>query len=403
MADETVQPATQSQATQFQTVVVPTVVGFDPRVAAALRDRLAEVADSAVLRIIEEVPDYAGAWSGRMGEVIRNAVQLALGGFLTLATRQDADAPKAPAIEGAYQLGRGEARSGRTVESLLSAYRIGARASWREMADTAVAAGVDSAQLARFAELVFAYIDELSAASVAGHTDELESSGRLRQRNLERLARALLTGAPADAVNAAAERAHWEPPLTLSAIVLRESQVSHALTALDRRTLQPADDIPGLPEGHTSLLVPGTGSAAARRTLLRALQGAEAVVGPSMPWLEAAASYRRALRCSALGIEGVVDSDDHLAELVLAADADARADLRARVLAPLADLRPSTAEKLTDTLRSWLLHQGRRDAVAEELFIHAQTVRYRVGQLREVYGDRLEDPAFVLDATLALA
>ena len=100
---------------------------------------------------------------------------------------------------------------------------------------------------------------------------------------------------------------------------------------------------------------------------------------------------------------GLVDSDEHLASLVLAADASARDDLRARVLAPLADLRPSTAEKLTDTLRSWLLNHGRRDAVAEELFVHAQTVRYRVGQLREIYGDRLEDPAFVLDATLALA
>lgn len=393
MAQRSVRPATQ----------LPTVVGLDPAVADALRSRLAEVADSAVLRIIEEVPSYAGAWSGRMGEVIRNAVQLALGGFLTLATRQDADAPKAPAIEGAYQLGRGEARAGRTVEALLSAYRIGARASWREMADTAVGAGVDSGQLARFAELVFAYIDELSAASVAGHTDELESSGRVRQRNLERLARALLTGAPADAVNAAAERADWEPPGALSAIVLPESQVSHALTALDQGTLQPTDDIPDLPEGHASLLVPGSGSATARRTLLRALRGTDAVVGPSVPWLEAAGSHRRALRCAALGIEGLVDSDDHLAALVLAADLDARADLRARVLAPLADLRPSTAEKLTDTLRSWLLHHGRRDAVAEELFVHAQTVRYRVGQLREVYGDRLEDPAFVLDATLALA
>jgi len=389
----TVRPTTQLQ----------TVVGLDPQVADALRSRLAEVADSVVLRIIEEVPSYAGAWSGRMGEVIRNAVQLALGGFLTLATRQDADAPKAPAIEGAYQLGRGEARSGRTVEALLSAYRIGARASWREMADVAVGSGVDSGQLARFAELVFAYIDELSAASVAGHTDELESSGRLRQRNLERLARALLTGAPADAVNASAERADWEPPVTLTAVVLPESQVSHALTALDQRTLQPTDDVPGLPDGHASLLVPGTGSATARRTLLRGLEGTDAVVGPSTPWLEASGSYRRALSCAALGIEGLVDSDDHLAALVLAADADARADLRARVLAPLADLRPSTAEKLTDTLRSWLLHHGRRDAVAEELFVHAQTVRYRVGQLREVYGDRLEDPAFVLDATLALA
>jgi hypothetical protein len=393
MSERPVRPSTQMQ----------TIVGLDPKVAEALRARLAEVADRVVLAIIDEVPSYAGALTGRMGEVIRNAVQLALGGFLTLATRQDDNVPRAPAIEGAYQLGRGEARSGRTVEALLAAYRVGARTSWRDMADAAVEAGIDAGQLARFAELVFAYIDELSAASVAGHTDELESSGRIRQRNLERLARALLTGAAADAVTAAAERADWEPPTTLTAVVLPESQVSAALTALDSRTLQPTDDVPGLPEGHASLLVPGTGSGTARRTLLRALRGTDAVVGPSTPWLEAAASHRRTLRCATLGLEGLVDSDEHLAALVLAADAEARADLRARVLAPLAELRPSTAEKLTDTLRSWLLHHGRRDAVAEELFVHAQTVRYRVGQLREVYGDRLEDPAFVLDATLALA
>ncbi|HEY0645064.1 MAG TPA: helix-turn-helix domain-containing protein [Nocardioides sp.] len=392
MSTHSVRPPTQTH----------TVVGLDPQVADALRSQLVDVADRVVLTIIEEVPSYAGAFSGRMGEVIRNAVQLALGGFLTLATRQDPKAPKAPAIEGAYQLGRGEARSGRTVEALLAAYRVGARVSWRDMADAAVDAGIEPGQLARFAELVFAYIDELSAASVAGHTDELESSGRVRQRNLERLARALLTGAPADAVNAAAERADWEPPGALTAVVLPESQVSHALLALAPDTLQPTDDV-GLPEGQASLLVPGTGSATARRTLLRALRDTDAVVGPATPWLEVAASHRRALRCAALGLEGLVDSDDHLAALVLAADTDARADLRARVLAPLADLRPSTAEKLTDTLRSWLLHHGRRDAVAEELFVHAQTVRYRVGQLREAYGDRLEDPAFVLDATLALA
>ena len=243
-----------------------------------------------------------------------------------------------------------------------------------------------------------------SAASVAGHTDELESSGRVRQRNLERLARALLTGAPADAVNAAAERADWEPPGALTAVVLPESQVSHALTALDPRTLQPTDDVPGLARGprlaagarhRLGRLAP---DAAARPRAAPTRWSARARRGSRRP-----ASHRRALRCAALGLEGLVDSDDHLAALVLAADAEARADLRARVLAPLADLRPSTAEKLTDTLRSWLLHHGRRDAVAEELFVHAQTVRYRVGQLREVYGDRLEDPAFVLDATLALA
>jgi DNA-binding PucR family transcriptional regulator len=72
------------------------------------------------------------------------------------------------------------------------------------------------------------------------------------------------------------------------------------------------------------------------------------------------------------------------------------------VLAPLEGLRPGTAEKLADTLRSWLLHQGRRDDVAEELFVHPQTVRYRMGQLRDLYGDRLDDPDTVLQLVLVL-
>ena len=106
-----------------------------------------------------------------MGEIIGNAVQLALGGFLSLAGgRRGADpgTPTAPAMEGAYQLGRGEARNGRSTDALLSAYRIGARVAWREMSARAVAAGIPAERLAGFAELVFAYIDELSAASVAG-------------------------------------------------------------------------------------------------------------------------------------------------------------------------------------------------------------------------------------------
>jgi hypothetical protein len=63
-----------------------------------------------------------------------------------------------------------EARSHRSVDALLSAYRVGARVAWQEQADMAVRHGVPAATVADFAALVFAYIDELSAASVAGHT-----------------------------------------------------------------------------------------------------------------------------------------------------------------------------------------------------------------------------------------
>lgn len=382
------------------------MVDFPPAVAEAMRAELSNVADRVISAVIADVPSYANAWAGPMGETIRSAVHFALGGFLNLATRRRTDpgTPQLPAMEGAYALGRGEARSGRSMEALLAAYRIGARTAWGDMSRVAAEAGLKAEQMSTFAGLVFAYIDELSASSVAGHTDELESSGRLRRRNLERLCRALLTGGPADAVVAAAERADWDPPATLTAVLLPEAQVGSVLSLVDSRTLDPEEELPGLVEGTALLLVAQT-ARGSRGQLLRILGSTDSVVGPTVGWLEAGASYHRALRCLALprGAAGVIDTETRLAELVLAADQSARADLRARVLAPLADLRPATIEKLTETLRSWLLHHGRREDIASELFVHTQTVRYRVGQLREVYGDRLDDPAFVLDATMALA
>lgn len=370
---------------------------------ARLRDIVPDVADTAVAAIIDEVPSYANALAGPMGETINRAVQLALGGFITLASSHEVGGPQPAAIEAAYQLGRGEARSGRTAEALLAAYRIGARVSWRDLSRVVVDLGIDAAQLSRFAELVFAYIDALSAASVSGHSDELESSGRLRQRNRNRLARALLHGTDPEAIFTAAERAEWQPPGALTAVMLPESQVATALTAVDPETLHPTEEVSGLPGGTALLLVPSTFSGQARASLMRQLRHTDAVVGPHVPWLEVARSYDRARRCHALELTGLVDTQEHLAALVLDADPDARADLRTRVLAPLDDLRPSAAEKLTETLRAWLLHHGRREAVAEALFVHPQTVRYRVGQLREAYGDLLDDPQFVLEATLALA
>ena len=127
-----------------------------------------------------------------MGQNIENAVQMALGGFLRMAARAhdaDATATLSPALDGAYEFGRGEARQGRSIDALLSAYRVGARVAWRELSATAVDAGLPADNVARFAELVFAFIDELSASSVAGHADELATTGRVRERFRERLAR----------------------------------------------------------------------------------------------------------------------------------------------------------------------------------------------------------------------
>jgi hypothetical protein len=379
-------------------------------VADAMRLELPSVAGQAVAAIVVEVPSYADAFGGEMGATIENAVQLALGGFLELASAGDggdASTPIQPALDGAYALGRGEARSGRSMDALLGAYRVGARVSWRHLAASAVAAGLTAEQLARFAELVFAYIDQLSAASVAGHSDELATSGRVRERYLERLANQLLAGAPPPDLAAAAERADWASPRTLTAVNLPEARVRGALASLDPRTLRSTEDVPGLSSsGELAVLLVPDAEGRSRPALMRSLGEREAVVGPARPWEEVHSSYARALRALELGLTAdgpePLDTEGRLADLVLRADETALADLRAHALAPLADLGEGAREKLTETLRSWLLHHGRREAIAAELFVHPQTVRYRMGQLRELFGSRLEDPRAVLELTLAL-
>jgi hypothetical protein len=388
--------------------VVPQQETFSPEVAAALRTELTPVAERTVAAIVVEVPGYAEAFRGPMGRKIEGAVELALGGFLELAIGgADASRPVDPAIEGAYVLGRGEARTGRSMDALLSAYRVGARVAWRHLSDRAVAAGMPAATLARFAELVFAYIDQLSAASASGHADQLAASGRVRRRHLERLAELLVTGAPPYELHVAAERADWTPPRTLTAVLLPPSGARDAVAVIDARTLQAGEDLPGAePSTERAVLLVPDAEGFARAALLTSLTGRGAVVGPARPWQDARSSYSRALRALQLGLapegEAPVDTEVRLAELVLRADGEALTDLRAQVLAPLDDLGPGPREKMLETLRSWLLHHGRREQVAAELFVHPQTVRYRMGQLRDLYGKRLDDPQTVLELTLAL-
>ncbi len=386
----------------------------DPRsllssdVVARLRDQLPTVGELTLAAITEAVPEYDASLRGDLGRTIEAAISAALRMFLE-AVDSAADSPDAPldvARLGAYDLGRGEARAGRTADALLAAYRIGARVSWRELSSTAMAQGTPADVLIRFAEFVFAYIDELSAASIAGHTDELASSGRLRQQRLERLGRALLTGTSPDTLDSLAERAAWAVPTTLTAVVVPSARVHDTLLQLGPRTLDVPGDVAEIvtAEPVHVLLVPD--AVRTRGRLLEIVAARGATVGPVRPWPDVAESLHLALRARRLvsvSHDTTLDTADHLDLLVVGADLGALHDLRARALAPLSDLTPPVAERLTETLQAWLLHLGRRSEVAAALHVHPQTVRYRMNQVRDLYGSRLDDPATVQALTIALA
>src|ERR687897_3883287 len=96
----------------------------EPELPAATAEIMATIA--------REVPEYARPLEGSFGRGVRVGVDEALRQFVALI--RDPDAGRESGREVYVGLGRGELSQGRTLDSLLSAYRIGARVAWRRIA-----------------------------------------------------------------------------------------------------------------------------------------------------------------------------------------------------------------------------------------------------------------------------
>lgn len=382
------------------------IVGLPPHTLDAMRAGLPDLIDRMVLAVIAEVPALAAAAEESWRPVIDASADQLLGALLDqlhASTEPLTAVPMQEVLDTAYRFGRREARNGRPTEVQLAAYRVGARELWRDWSSLAVRDGIDRDQISAFAEMFFAYLDQISAAGVAGYAEEQAKSGLDRERQRERLVRLVLTGAPTEDLERAAAEANWLAPRTLTAVVLPSQR--HTAIVADPRTLNVPEDAIEVAAGQRVVLVCDVGGMA-RPPFLASLAATNAVVGPALSWQAARSSVRRAVRAAALrgpNAVDVLDTDEFLPELVVGADADALADLRDRVLAPLAGLPDRTRDRLVETLRSWLLHHGRRDDVAADLFVSPSTIRYRLRQLRDAYGERLQDPRWIAELTVALA
>ena len=111
------------------------------------------------------------------------------------------------------QIGRLQWVRGRDLTDLLSAYQVGARTAWRHVSAIALDLGLGSEVLAALAEAVFAFVDQLSAASARGYVQEQSESVAERERFRRELSDLLLSDrSGTSAVAAAAERARWDLP-----------------------------------------------------------------------------------------------------------------------------------------------------------------------------------------------
>jgi hypothetical protein len=368
-----------------------------PSIAEVLRPVLPAVTDE-IIAAVRTVPAYRRPLEGRFGAGIRAGVQEALTHFL--AEIEASGSVTRPDVYSA--LGRGEMRAGRSLDSLLSAYRAGARVAWRRFAAVGVEAGLEPETLYLLAESLFAYIDVLSAESAAGHALEQSAAASETELRRRRLVRVLVREPPLEpaAIEAAAAEADWELPRSLAVLAVSGTERGSAPLHLP-----PGGILETIGEIAVAVIpdpdAPGRVAELERATIEA---GASAGLGSAVDWPDAAISFSRARAALELGNgrPSLILARERVGELMLRTDARLAHELVAQRLAPLERLSPASRARMTETLRSWLAVQGRIGPMAARLGVHPQTARYRLGRLRELFGPALDDPdeRFWLDLAL---
>lgn len=376
--------------------------GLPASVADLIEPELPAITEEIVESIAREVPEYARPLEGRFGRGIRTGVGEALSQFVALV--RDPEAGRGLGREIYVDLGRGELRQGRTLDSLQAAYRVGARVAWRHLSQASREAGLDAELLGLLAEAIFAYIDELAADSVEGFAAAQSESEEIRARRRHELVELLMRQTPAeqDDVRAAARAAGWKVPRRLAPLACGEAD----LLSIARRL--PPDALVTTFEDLGCVLVSDPAGPGRGAEIERATRGRPAALGPSCEASGARESWqlaKTALRAAAAGVisaDGLIDAEDHLASLLLFESDPFVGRIAANRLSPFASLTPKARARMEETALAFLRHRGNAVEMAKALHLHPQTIRYRIARLRELLGDQLDDPDARFELEIAL-
>ncbi|MFI7872319.1 PucR family transcriptional regulator [Streptomyces salinarius] len=374
-------------------------------VAAALHSLLPGLAESMALRIRAEVDVYKDESLISFGS-LRHSCHANADFVLRHLGRKEA-----PDAAAARETGRLRAEQGVPLADTLRAYRIGSELLWMEIVAEArtrpeISDDLLVSESARFWALFGLYAEAVAVAYRATAA-ELSSRGQARRAAL---VEALFTGVITDhtlweaarelglpeqgpyAVAVAEVGAVGEAPLAGMGAALREAEIPFAWRSL--------------PDQQLALIAFPT--AAAENICLRVLRRGRARVGFS-PCFASLRSTPQNLRFARLALStlpgagpGVARFDDHpLAMVVAAAPAEA-ARLVQVTLGPVLNLPAAERSRLLRTLEHWFASGGSANATSQSLFVHPNTVRYRIRRVEELTGRSLSDPRTTADVGAAL-
>ncbi|MEU6120345.1 helix-turn-helix domain-containing protein [Streptomyces sp. NPDC047123] len=369
--------------------------------AVFMRPELPGLMKEIGAEVTRAYPVYGRLLNGPNAEPIRQGLEQALSAFVDRVAEPGKNSVLRDEL--LRKFGRVEAYEGRALETLRGAYRLGARIALRRVKAVGQQYRLSPTLILAFADALFAYVDELEQISREGYVEVQSRAFSEVPARRRRLLHLILAAPPLpQSLATLCEAAAWQLPASATMVALRTPLPEHLEAALADDVLLDLD----IPQPH--LLMPGPLTPERLAMLDAALSGAHAVVGPTMPLVQAADSIRWARRTLQLIDEGVVADapvvrcEDHLVTLWLLSDPALVTHLAAAELAPLDHLPANRRDRLVETLRVHVSTRAPAEQVGELLGVHAQTVRYRLRNLDVLLGPHLTDPnhRFALEASL---
>lgn len=366
------------------------------RLSAALQADFSQMMQAIAVEVSDVWPiyvDFAEEHHTRLADAAEVVVPV----LLATAFGDGADTPASlheldPAVRGMFEeIGRAQFRGGHDLNSLLAAYQCGALVAWEHIANAAVTAALNAEQVSRLARTLFVVVQDLSARTSDGFVREQSWFGSATHRAQSELGNILLTATPdLTTIQNAADRAGWVLPDKVTFVLLadRGDELGASARVDPDWLLVHVDDV-------TGCVVPW--AVGVQERLRRAFRSSGAVVGAPLPVTDVRRSMShtrnaRHLQRRRVLPDGVIFVADHLDTILVHRNPELLGELRQRVLAPVLDLPQAAQDRMVKTMVSWLRNMGSRSAIAEDLKIHPQTVRYRMEQLREIFGPAMEDP-----------
>ena len=279
-----------------------------------------------------------------------------------------------------------------------------------EEAVPTLAAPGDEGQLR---EAVLRYSREVAFAAAQVYAEAAEARGAWDARLESLVVDALLRGEVDEATRSRAAALGWSVGST-SVVVIGSAPSGEPQAVVDEITRAArsagTEVLAGVQGARLSVLlaVPdGADVLPLVRRLLQSFGPGAVVVGPPASDLSQSARSARAAAAGARaavawpGCPRPVTSHDLLPERALDGDLEARAALVDHVASSLATGGPV----LLETLTAYLEQAGSLEGTARMLFVHPNTVRYRLRRVAELTGYAATDPrdAFTLRLALALA